>query len=87
MKQELNKLKTKVDNLLKLFDESNGDTDQEQFFDLELEANQLSDYQFNESELEIFYGIKKTLKQIRSDYDLYDEEAEREAMFPNGEDD
>ena len=90
MTENLKQLKERTEYILKAYENQNSATDitelDETFFELEGEVLQFEGYDFNSNEINTYKYISKILSQIRKDYDLYDENAERETMFPNGED-
>ena len=88
MIEEINLLKNDADKLLLQYDEENSERDEldEEFFDLELKVLEIGDYQFNDTEFKQYKTLKKLIEKIRKDNDIFDEEAERNSMFPNGED-
>ena len=58
----------------------------EQFFNLENQYEQIQSFQYNEFDMNILVNIRKRIKNLRNELDIYDEDGERKAMFPNGED-
>ena len=88
MIDKLREQKYRADKLLLSYEEDNSELEvDEEFYHLENEVNQLENYPLNDSELRIYAATKKILIRIRKDFDLYDEDNERNAMFPEGEDD
>ncbi len=86
MIKELRDLKIKIENLADLIDSNPDELYDENFYELQSEFEQIKDYPFNNFDLIILKNVEKHLKEISNDIDLYDEQGERESMFPNGED-
>lgn len=86
MTNELNNLKTQIEELGSLIESNPDEIYDEKFYLLEERFEQIKDYPFNDFDSNILKQVKKLLRALRSDLDLYDEQGERDAMFPNGED-
>lgn len=58
----------------------------ELFFSIENQFEQIRDFEYNEFDTNLLANIRKRIKNLRNELDVFDENAERDAMFPNGED-
>ena len=84
-----NRLDEALDN--DLFNDSEFDMDdfQSEVCSFERELNEI--LEFNRKhlqfpELEKICSVQKKIKQVKDEYEFYDQEYERSVMFPNGED-
>ena len=85
MKNEINELKLEIEKLEELsLETSIEDNIDQKYYDLLEKFNRLSDYPFQESEQKIMSSLKKKLNKIKTELDLFDEDAELDKMFPNG---
>lgn len=82
--------KAKLENALEndLFERDDFDINdfQDQIYDMEYD---LQDYPpiANEKEADLIEKVLNLISQVKDVYDFYDPDAEREFMFPDGEDD
>jgi len=86
MTNELNNLKTQIEELENLLESNPDEMYDEKFYELEDRFEQIKDYPFNDFDNKILIHVQKRLRALRSELDLYDEQGERDAMFSNGED-
>jgi arginyl-tRNA synthetase len=87
MNSEIKTIESKIAEIEAKY-ENNEDTydcDQ-QVVDLEQELENLIGFVRNE-EISVVKNLKKRLKQLREDLDVFDLESELDSMFPNGQDD
>ena len=86
MNQILKELQTKIEKLENQISANPNEDYNEQFFSLENQFEEIRSFQYNEFDNNILINIQKRIKNLRNQLDVYDEDGEREAMFPNGED-
>jgi hypothetical protein len=86
MTNELHNLKTQIEELESLIESNPDEIYDEKLHELEEKFEQIKDYPFIDFESKILRHVQKRLHALRSELDLYDEQGERDAMFPNGED-
>ena len=93
IKEQLDKMENRLDEALDndLFNDSEFDMDdfQSEVCSFERELNEILEFdrthlQF--PELEKICSVQKKIKQVKDEYEFYDQEYERSVMFPNGED-
>ena len=93
IKEQLDKMENRLDEALDndLFHDSEFDMDdfQSEVCSFEKELNEI--LEFNRKhlqfpELEKICSVQKKIKQVKDEYEFYDQEYERSVMFPNGED-
>ena len=93
IKEQLDKMENRLDEALDndLFNDSEFDMDdfQSEVCSFEKELNEI--LEFNRKhlqfpELEKICSVQKKIKQVKDEYEFYDQEYERSVMFPNGED-
>ena len=93
IKEQLDKMEKRLDEALDndLFNDSEFDMDdfQSEVCSFERELNEI--LEFNRKhlqfpELEKICSVQKKIKQVKDEYEFYDQEYERSVMFPNGED-
>ena len=86
MNQMLKDIQTEIEKLENQISANPNEDYNEQFFNLENQFEQIKSFQYNEFDNNILINIRKRIQNLRSELDIYDEEGERNAMFPNGED-
>lgn len=86
MNQILKDIQTEIEKLENQISGNPNDDYNEQFFNLENQFEQIRSFQYNEFDMNILVKIQKRIKNLRNELDIYDEDGERNAMFPNGED-
>lgn len=90
MIEKLAEYKFRADKIYMSFENQGSEADltelEESFVDLENEILQLEGYPFSDKEQSQYNTITTLLRSIRKEFDLFDEDSERESMFPNGED-
>ena len=65
----------------------NSDEDYDiEYYNIEKQFEEIKSLQYSEIDMNILKNIQKHLKKLRSELDVFDEQSERDAMFPNGED-
>ena len=93
IKEQLDKMENRLDEALDndLFNDSEFDMDdfQSEVCSFERELNEI--LEFNRKhlqfpELEKICSVQKKIKQVKDEYEFYDQEYERSVMFPNDED-
>ena len=86
MNQILKEIQTEIEKLEKQISATPNEDYNEQFFSLENQFEQIRSFQYNDFDSNILTNIQKRIKNLRNELDVFDENAERDAMFPNGED-
>ena len=93
IKEQLAKMENRLNEALDndLFNDPEFDMDefQSEVCSFERELNEI--LEFNREhlqfpELEKICSVQKKIKQVKDEYEFYDQEYERSVMFPNGED-
>ena len=93
IKEQLAKMENRLNEALDndLFNDPEFDMDefQSEVCSFERELNEI--LEFNRAhlqfpELEKICSVQKKIKQVKDEYEFYDQEYERSVMFPNGED-
>ncbi|HBD25821.1 hypothetical protein [Flavobacterium sp.] len=87
MNQMLKELQTEIEKLENQISVNPNEDYNEQFFSLENQFEEIRSFQYNEFDNNILINIQKRIKNLRNELDVYDADGEREAMFPNGEED
>lgn len=84
----INKLNERLDELELLINSSTPDDEkiEEEFHSIKNEFEEIKDFPYNRKEMQIVRIVSQKLKQIRKEYDFYDEEAELDMMFPDRHD-
>ena len=86
MNQILKEIQTEIEKLEKQISATPNEDYNEQFFSLENQFEQIRSFQYNDFDSNILTNIQKRIKNLRNELDVYDEDGERNSMFPNGED-
>ena len=86
MDQTLKNLQSEIENLENQILSNPSELFDDEFYGIERQYEEIRHFQYNEFDTNVLKNLGKRIKRIREDLDVYDEQGERDAMFPNGED-
>jgi uncharacterized protein (UPF0335 family) len=84
----INKLNERLDQLEQLINSSTPDDEaiEKEYHSIKNDFEEIKDYPHRGKDVQVVRTVSQKLKQIRKEYDFYDEEAELDMMFPNRHD-